>query len=167
MNAGAGARQTKKRGNHVRLYLRIKDQLRDSLHGPRGGRDGVGEWKHLNSSLWLGVFSCFIVHYLSIMDDSNYAGGLIFNHFGKLADTAFAVITYGLASTTAVAMLKGVYVQQFFDEKVYFRNFDQIDIYSTLVVCIFLFGYSMYAAITALKNAVILSKSETAIPVNE
>lgn len=93
--------------------------------------------------------------------------GLIFNHFGKFADTAFAIITYGLASTTSAAILKGVYAQQFFNEKVYFQNFDQIDIYSMLVVCVFLLGYSLYAAITALKNAVILSQSETAIPINE
>ncbi|MBO2557572.1 hypothetical protein [Shewanella algae] len=127
----------------------------------------VLEWKHLNASLWLGLLSCFIVHYLSIMKDPNYVGGLIFSHFGKFADTAFAVITYGLASTTSAAILKGVYAQQFFNETVYFQNFDQIDIYSMLVVCIFLLGYSLYAAITALKNAVILSKSETAIPVND
>ncbi|MBV1930030.1 MAG: hypothetical protein KUG81_11025 [Gammaproteobacteria bacterium] len=127
----------------------------------------VLEWKHLNASLWLGFFSCFIVHYLSIKNDSGHMSGLIFNHFGKFADTAFAIITYGLASTTSAAILKGVYAQQFFNEKVYFQNFDQIDIYSMLVVCVFLLGYSLYAAITALKNAVILSQSETAIPINE
>ncbi|OUS72776.1 hypothetical protein B5G52_06165 [Pseudoalteromonas sp. A601] len=127
----------------------------------------VLEWKQLNATLWLGFFSCFIVHYLSIKKETGYVGGLIFSHFGKFADTAFAIITYGLASTTSAAILKGVYVQQFFGERVYFQNFDQIDIYSMLVVCIFLLGYSLYAAFAALKNAVILSKSETAIPVNE
>ena len=86
-------------------------------------------------------------------------------HFGKFADSAFATITYGLASTTSAAILKGVYIQQFFQEKVYFNHFDQIDIYSMLVVCLFLLGYSLYAALSALHNAILLSKAETAVGV--
>lgn len=125
------------------------------------------EWKQLNLCLWLGFISCFIVHYLSIKDNTSYDGGLIFKHFGKFADSGFAVCTYGLASTTSAAILKGIYAQQFFSEEIYFMNFDQIDIYSMLIVCLFLFGYSIYAAGTALKNAVVESQAKIAIPVNE
>jgi hypothetical protein len=106
---------------------------------------------------------CFFVHYLSVKNDKNYTGGLIYKDFGKFADSAFAIITYGLASTTSAAILKGVYIQQFFHEKIYFNHFDQIDIYSMLAVCIFLLGYSLYAAINALKNAIVLSNAETAV----
>jgi hypothetical protein len=123
------------------------------------------QWKHLNITLWLSLICCFIVHYLSIRGDDNYDGGLIYKHFGKFADSAFAIVTYGLASTTSAAILKGVYIQQFFQEKVYFNHFDQIDIYSMLVVCLFLLGYSLYAALNALQNAVLLSKAETAVGV--
>ncbi|MFC1520215.1 hypothetical protein ACFL6Z_10925 [Pseudomonadota bacterium] len=125
----------------------------------------VLEWKHLNASLWMGFLCCFSVHYLSIKNDNSYDGGLIFKHFGKFADSGFAIITYGLASSTSTAILKGVYIQQFFDEKVYFKNFDQIDIYSMLVVCIFLLGYSLYAAFSALWGAIHQSQAELAIPV--
>jgi hypothetical protein len=123
------------------------------------------QWKHLNVTLWLSLVCCFFVHYLSIKNDNNYTGGLIYKDFGKFADSAFAIITYGLASTTSAAILKGVYIQQFFHEKIYFNHFDQVDIYSMLVVCVFLLGYSLYAAINALKNAITLSNAETAIGV--
>ncbi|MFB2803272.1 hypothetical protein [Shewanella seohaensis] len=123
------------------------------------------QWKHLNITLWLGFICCFIVHYLSIRSDKNYDSGLIYKHFGKFADSAFAIVTYGLASTTSAAILKGVYIQQFFQEKIYFNHFDQIDIYSMLVVCLFLLGYSLYAALNALQNAILLSKAENAVGV--
>jgi hypothetical protein len=125
------------------------------------------EWKRLNTALWLGFFCCFTVHYLSIKNDESYNGGLIFKHFGKFADSGFAMITYGLASTTSAAILKGVYIQQYFEEKVYFNNFDQVDIYSMLVVCLFLLGYSIFAALSALRNALLFTQAETAIPIKD
>ena len=123
------------------------------------------QWRHLNITLWLSLICCFGVHYISIKSDNSDYGGIIYKDFGKFADSAFAIITYGLASTTSAAILKGVYIQQFFDEKIYFNYFDQIDIYSMLVVCLFLLGYSLYAAFSALKNAVLLSKAEIAVPI--
>ncbi len=123
------------------------------------------QWEHLNITLWLSLICCFFVHYLSIKNDTTYDGGLIYKHFGKFADSAFAIVTYGLASTTSAAILKGIYIQQFFQEEVYFNHFDKIDIYSMLIVCLFLLGYSLYAAINALKNAILLSNAETAVGV--
>lgn len=125
------------------------------------------EWKLLNSSLWFCFICCFSVHYLSIRKDASYDVGLIYNHFGKFADSAFAIVTYGLASTTSAAILKGVYSQQILEEKIYFTNFDKIDIYSMLVVCLFLLGYSLYAAMNAVINAVVISQAEIAIPITE
>lgn len=127
----------------------------------------VLESEHLNATLWLGFICCFVVRYLSIetKDINNDDSGLIFTHFGKFADTAFAIVTYGLASTTSAAILKGVYIQQFFGEKIYFSYFDQIDIYSMLIVCLFLFGYSLYAAINSLVQAFVLPQEEIPTPV--
>lgn len=125
----------------------------------------VLEWEPLGSALWLGLASCFIVHYLSIKNDNSYYGGLIYKHFGKFADSAFAIVTYGLASTTSAAILKGVYVQQFFKTEVYFKNFDQVDIWSMLIVCLFLLGYSIYAGFIALKSAIFNSQAEVAVAI--
>lgn len=125
------------------------------------------QWKHLNITIWLSLICCFVVHYISIKSDNSYDGGIIYTHFGKFADSAFAIVTYGLASTTSVAILKGVYIQVFLKEEVYFNHFDQIDMYSMLIVCLFLLGYSSFAALTALRTAIFLSKAETAIPVTD
>lgn len=125
----------------------------------------VLEWEPLGSALWLGLASCFIVHYLSIKNDDSYHGGLIFKHFGKFADSAFAIVTYGLASTTSAAILKGVYIQQFFKTEVYFNNFDQVDIWSMLVVCLFLLGYSIFSGFSALKSAIFNSQAEVAVAI--
>jgi len=127
----------------------------------------VLSWKHLNLSIWLGLSICFFIHYLSIKDNKNHSQGLIYVHFGKFADSAFAIGTYGLASTTSASLLKGIYFQQVLDLEVYFQNFNQVDIYSMLVVCIFLLSYSIYAAITAFINGVTLSQSEKVIPIIE
>ena len=124
------------------------------------------EWDNLGISLWLAIFVCFFAYYLSVKDNSNEYSGLIYKHFGNFADSAFAVITYGLASTTSVSILKGVYIQQFFGDKVYFNNFSSIDIYSMLVVCLFLFGYSIWASSKALIQALYIGSSEKAEPVS-
>lgn len=124
-------------------------------------------WRHLNLSIWLGLGICFFIHYLSIKNEPGYTQGLIFVHFGKFADSAFAIGTYGLASTTAASLLKGIYFQQVLKQEIYFKNFNQIDIYSMLVVCIFLLSYSIYAAAKSFINAVTLSQAETVTPIKE
>ncbi|WP_046006075.1 hypothetical protein [Pseudoalteromonas rubra] len=126
----------------------------------------VLEWEHLGAALWLGLTSCFIVHYMSIFSDDSYQGGIIYKHFGKFADSAFASITYGLASSTSASILKGVYVQQFFSTEVYFKNFDDIDIWSMLVVCLFLLGYSIYAGFNALRTAIFNTQTEVAVGIS-
>ncbi|WP_374972401.1 hypothetical protein [Spongiibacter marinus] len=95
---------------------------------------------------------------------SDYTG-VIFSHFGAFADSAFAAITFGLASTTSASILKGIYVQQHFGDKVYFSSFDDIDIYSMLVVCIFLFGYSLFSCLKVLSYSLYLGSAEEACPV--
>lgn len=123
------------------------------------------QWELLNITLWLSFACCFLVHYFSIESENTPEVGLIYNHFGRFADSAFALITYGLASTTSVAILEGIYIQQFFGEKIYFNYFDKIDIYSMLVVCGFLLGYSIFAALSALKEAIKISKAESIVPI--
>ncbi len=123
------------------------------------------EWKQLSVSLWAGVVICFLVHYLSSRGSGDEYSGIIYKQFGVFADSAFAAITYGLAVTTSASILKGVYVQQFFGDVVYFNQFESIDIYSMLVVCLFLFGYSLWACVKAVWDAMILSSSEKAEPV--
>lgn len=118
------------------------------------------EWPHLNISIWLFILICFSLNYLSTKDDDTFSYGLLYKHFGSFADTAFAIVTYGLASTTSASILRGVYIQEFFKDKTYFNYFSQLDIYSMLVVCLFLFGYSLLASLRAVSQAIVLNSSE-------
>ncbi|MCL1076492.1 hypothetical protein [Shewanella dokdonensis] len=141
------------------LYIRYQKQCN------LGIREAL-EWQHLNISLWLGCFICFAIHFLSSKDNdqSNYQG-VIYKNFGVFADSAFAAITFGLASTTSAAILKGVYVQQFFGDVIYFNYFGTVDIYSMLVVCSFLFGYSIWGCVKVLYSAMLNSNAEKIEPV--
>jgi len=122
-------------------------------------------WPHLSKCIWLAVLVSFFIHYLSIKNSSSIYEGLIYKAFGKFSDSAFAAITYGLALTTSASILKGVYIQQIVGEEVYFNKFDEIDIYSMLVVCLFLFGYSTYATGHVVISAIFISTSKYAKPV--
>lgn len=122
-------------------------------------------WPHLSKCIWLAVFVSFFIHYLSVKNGSSSYEGLIYKAFGKFSDAAFAAITYGLASTTSVSILKGVYIQKIIGGEIYFNKFDEIDIYSMLVVCLFLFGYSTYATGQALINALFVGVSKSAKPI--
>lgn len=118
------------------------------------------EWKHLNTSLWLYIMICYLIYYLSVRGNDNIESGVIFREFGTFGNSAFAAITFGLASTTSASILKGVYIQQFFKDKIYFNEFNEIDIYSMLVVSMFLFGYSVYSSLQSLLKAIMLQRGE-------
>ena len=122
-------------------------------------------WKHLQTVIWLSVFSCFFVHYFSVRKTGESYESLIFISFGKFADSAFAAVTYGLALTTSASILKGVYLQLVLNEAIYFNFFDDIDIWSMLVVCLFLFGYSLFETGKAVFNACVRSASADAVGV--
>ncbi|WP_249621279.1 hypothetical protein [Desulfuromonas sp. CSMB_57] len=140
------------------LYVKNQENTKSIIRN-------ILEWDLLSITLWLGILCCFSVHYLSIRNDTFDDNSLIFKHFGKFADSIFAVVTYGLSATTSSALLKGVYIQQVFGDQMFFNNFSDIDIYSMLVVCLFLFGYSLYASGVALKSALLKTNSKNAEPV--
>jgi hypothetical protein len=139
-------------------YISNQQHYNDSIRA-------ILEWGQLGVSLWAAVVICFIMHYFSSKDSGDGYVGLIYKEFGVFADSAFAAVTYGLASTTSASILKGVYIQQFFGDVIYFNYFGAIDIYSMLVVCLFLLGYSIWACCRAVWGAIIMSSSEKAEPV--
>lgn len=119
----------------------------------------IFEWRFLNITLWCYILICFIINYLSLNDVTNNESGMIFKEFGFFANSAFTAITFGLALTTSTSILKGIYIQQYFRDKIYFNEFSEIDIYSLLVVSLFLFGYSIISSFRVLKRAIVLKNS--------
>lgn len=121
------------------------------------------EWNKLNIVIWCFVTICFLMRWYSVKDIQGYDSGLIYKDFGVFADNAFAAITYGLTLTTSTAILKGVYIQLFFKEAIYFKDLDNIDIYSMLVVCIYLLSYSMIASFKSIIETFRTSQSMEAV----
>lgn len=118
------------------------------------------EWEHLSTSLWLFSIISYLIHYISSDKTESKYNGVIFEHFGVFADSAFSAITFGLASTTSAAILKGVYIQKYFGDEVYFQQFDDFDIYSMLVVCLFLFGYSVFSCSKPIVKAIYIGTAK-------
>lgn len=122
------------------------------------------EWKLLSTILWLYIIICYIIYFLANIDTKDNESGAIYKQFGTFANSAFAAITFGIASTTSAVILKGVYIQEYFGDKKYFLEFDNLDIYSILVVSMFLFGYSIIESFKSLLKGIMLQRSETVKP---
>ena len=140
------------------FYVNYKDYVHQNV------RDFL-EWKNLNLSLWIFISICFIVHYLSIDKFEKNKTVYINNfpiHYGVFSNAIFSVITFGLATTTSVSIIKGIYIQKVFEDKIYFFNFDNIDIGSILVICSFLLLYSMSNSIKVRYAAIKINTYESA-----
>jgi hypothetical protein len=140
------------------FYILYRDSVNQNF------RDFL-EWKNLSICLWLFIFICFSLHYLSVKNVDVYKKDYISGfpvQYGAFSNSVFSAITFGLATTTSVSIMKGIYIQEIFKDKIYFYNFDNIDIVSILVVSLFLFIYSMSNSIKVLYAAIKSSAYENA-----
>lgn len=116
------------------------------------------ESRLLTISVWGYIAVTFTAHRV-ILGSNESGDSFIFSHFGKYADTVFAVGTYGLSSSTSLALIKGLYVQYFF-ETVFYRGFDMFDLISMFMLSSFLLIYSMFATTKAFFDLIFYSQSE-------
>ena len=98
------------------------------------------KWSMASASIY--VFSCALMYQIFVGNNSDF-GGIVHAHFGKYTDFVFAVVTYVPASATSIALLKGLFMQRFFNET-FFIGFDWIDMTSIFVVSSFLLYYSLF-----------------------
>lgn len=98
------------------------------------------KWSMALASIY--VISCAVMYQIFVGGNSDF-GGIIHAHFGKYADFVFAVVTYVPASATSLALLKGLFMQEFFNQT-YFSGFDRIDMTSIFVVSSYLLYYSLF-----------------------
>lgn len=69
--------------------------------------------------------------------------GFIYDHFGFYAEVCFAIATYGFASTTSLALIKGFYLQIFYEGQ-YYTGFDGFDLASMFLLSCFLLFYCVF-----------------------
>lgn len=108
------------------------------------------KWLMAGSSIYIA--SCTAMYQIFVGGNSEFRGGLL-AHFGKYADAIFALVAFIPASTTSLALIKGLFMQYFFAQ-VHFVEFDDIDMIAMLIVSSFLLYYSLFNATKMLIAAI-------------
>src|SRR5574337_191516 len=85
------------------------------------------------------------------------------SHFESYAETIFSIATYGLAGTTSVSLLQGVYLQYFYNIQ-YFYNFGALDLASIALVSSYLLIYVGIATTRMLSDIIFRVKGTHAEP---
>lgn len=85
--------------------------------------------------------------------DENGAESFIYRSFGGYADAVFTIATYGFSGSTSLALLKGLYLQLFFDGA-FFTGFGEFDLASIFVISSFLLFYSVVNTARQIINVV-------------
>ncbi|MDX7783008.1 hypothetical protein SJR90_11735 [Aeromonas caviae] len=93
--------------------------------------------------LWGYVIGIFCIHKYIYGKTTMRSDSFILKHFGSYADLCFGMTTYGLAGTTSLALLKGLYLQQYFDA-IYFIGFASFDLVSMFLLSSFLLVYCIF-----------------------
>lgn len=98
--------------------------------------DAIINWEWLYLALWFFVFVSFIADYFGNKTKSD---SIISKHCGHFIECCFNIVTFGLAATTSVSLLKGMYSQHIMGQTVYFQNFHNLDYISIFLVALYLF----------------------------
>ncbi|KFF62226.1 hypothetical protein RC94_08090 [Pectobacterium brasiliense] len=108
--------------------------------------------------IWAYVGGIFLIHRYLYSSNELKTDSFIYKHFGAYADTIFGIATYGIAGTTSLALLKGLYLQEFYDGK-YFFGFGTFDLVSMFLLTSFLLFYSIFNTTLLLKEVLFHNKT--------
>ncbi|MEN9337467.1 MAG: hypothetical protein RLZZ500_2454 [Bacteroidota bacterium] len=102
--------------------------------------------------IWTVTILIFIIHYLRHKDKEVKSETIITKKFGVFMDNALGGFTYATIITTCLTLLKGLYIQKFFIDKVYFLEFNDMDLMTVFGVMIFLLWYAGVKVIDTAKE---------------
>lgn len=103
--------------------------------------------------LWTITVLIFLFHYFKHKDKEVKSEPVFTKKFGTFIDNAFGGIAYGTIITTALTLLKGLYIQKFFIDKQYFTEFNDLDLMTVFGVMIFLLYFAVMKVIDIAKEA--------------
>jgi hypothetical protein len=101
------------------------------------------ESKWLNIGVWAYIAGTFLIHQYLYASTELKKDSFIYKHFGVYADALFGVATYGFAGTTSLALLKGLYIQTFYEGE-YYIGFATFDLVSMFLLSSFLLVYCIF-----------------------
>lgn len=128
-------------GNEVKIYIKTMLELL---------------W--IQYILWAYIIATFIAHWALYSRKETNNNNFIYRQFGSLADMTFGIATYGIGGTTSLTLIKGVYLQFFFDN-IYFFEFGNYDILSMFLLSIFLLFYCLFNTTLLLNKILFYSKT--------
>lgn len=105
----------------------------------------------LSIAAWGYISGIFIIHQYLYSSSELKKDSFIYKHFGVYADTLFGAATYGFAATTSLALLKGLYLQTFYQES-YFIGFATFDLVSMFLLTSFLLVYCFFNVTVMFKD---------------
>lgn len=82
-------------------------------------------------------------------DKAVFGSSFAYSHFGKYADSVFAIATLSLAGTTSFALLNGIFMQITFNE-LHYIGFETMDLASVVLVSTYLMYYCLTNTTTLL-----------------
>lgn len=123
-------------------------------------------WEKLILIVNLAIFTVICGHAITVQETNNKET-IIFRTPIKILNTALEVATHVSISSSAITLLKGAFIQHFFDDKSYFLEFDKIDVVLLIVVSLILLWYVGSTVFIMLKEALFISNTTTPIPVEE
>lgn len=110
--------------------------------------------------LWTITVLIFLLHYFKHKDKEIKSETIFTRKFGAFIDNAFGGIAYGTTITTALTLLKGLYIQKFFGDKQYFTEFNDLDLMTVFGVMIFLLYFSIMKVIDVAKETYKIEHTE-------
>jgi len=132
--------------------------------------------------LWVITVLIYMFHYFKHKSKEVESEPIITKKFGAFIDNLLGGVGYGTAITTSLTLLKGLYIQTFFSDKVYFLEFQDLDLMTIFGVTLFLLYFSFMKVIDIAKETykvehteqvlnerkeVVIPKKETGIKSND
>jgi len=102
--------------------------------------------------LWVVTVLIFLVHYFKHKSKEVESEPIITKKFGAFIDNMLGGIAYGTTITTSLTLLKGLYIQKFFTDKVFFIEFQDLDLMTIFGVALFLLYFSCMKVIDIAKE---------------
>ncbi len=120
----------------------------------------VLETRFTSFILWVITVFIFIVHYFRIRSKHAEIEPIITIKFGYFVDNIIGGITFATTITTSLTLLKGLYIQTVFGDKIYFHGFQDQDLLAIFGVALFLLYYAIMKVISVAKETYETQKME-------
>ena len=92
--------------------------------------------------MWTVPLTIFVMNYFVRREKRMESRKIITKSFGVFMDSFLGGATYGTVMNTALTLLRGTFTQEFFSDRIYFLQFNSLDLWTIFGVSIFLLIYA-------------------------